>query len=191
MERVLIASSTQKTHASLDRFLSSCGFQCRPVHVGSGAEARRAMVDGDFDMILINAPLPDEFGHELARNAAKNTIAGVLLLVKAESSDPVAEEVESDGVFVVPKPLPRTVFLQALHMARATKARLSGLMSENRKLQKRIEDIRLVDRAKCLLIECCSMTEPEAHSYIEKKAMDQRISKKQVAQDIINGGHAN
>ncbi len=187
LERVLIAASNEKTYNALVRFLGSCGVQCKAIHASSGAEARRALVNGDFGMILINAPLPDEFGHELAQNAARNTVAGVMLLVKAESLDSVTEEVESYGGFVIPKPLPKAVFMQALHMARATKARLSGLMNENRKLQKRIEDIRLVDRAKCLLIECCSMTEPEAHSYIEHRAMDLRLSKRQVAQDIING----
>ena len=58
---------------------------------------------------------------------------------------------------------------------------------ENRRLQKRIEDIRLVDRAKCLLIECCGMSEPEAHSYIEQQAMNRRCPKREVAQGIIDG----
>ena len=58
---------------------------------------------------------------------------------------------------------------------------------ENRRLQKRIEDIRLVDRAKCLLIECCGMSEPEAHSYIEQQAMNRRCPKRDIAQGIIDG----
>ncbi len=44
-----------------------------------------------------------------------------------------------------------------------------------------------MDRAKCLLIECCGMTEPEAHSYIEQQAMNQRRSKRDIAEDIIGG----
>lgn len=88
------------------------------------------------------------------------------------------KKVEDDGVFVVPKPLSRVLFMQALRMTRAARSRLTGLQSENRRLQKRIEDIRQVDRAKCLLIECCGMTEPEAHSYIEQQAMNQRRSKR-------------
>ena len=77
--------------------------------------------------------------------------------------------------------------MQALRMTRAARSRLTGLQSENRRLQKRIEDIRQVDRAKCLLIECCGMTEPEAHSYIEQQAMNQRRSKRDIAEDIIGG----
>ena len=45
-------------------------------------------------------------------------------------------------MFVVPKPLSRVLFMQALRMTRAARSRLTGLQSENRRLQKRIEDIR-------------------------------------------------
>ena len=167
MERILVVSSTDKSHAMLAQFLVSCGVQSQLYRAKAGSEARRALVDGEFDLVLVNTPLPDEFGHELAQLAAGETTAGVILLAKAEIADSVAEKVEDDGVFVVPKPLSRVLFMQALRMTRAARSRLSGLQNENRRLQKRIEDIRLVDRAKCLLIECCGMSEPEAHSYIE------------------------
>lgn len=184
----MIVSATQKSHAMLTQFLTSCGVQAKTVAVSSGSEARRALVDGDFDLVLINTPLPDEFGHELAQTAALDTLAGVILLAKAEIADSVAEKVEDDGVFVVPKPLSRVLFLQALRMTRAARSRLTGLRKENRRLQQRIEDIRLVDRAKCLLIECCSMSEPEAHAYIEQQAMNQRRTKREIAENIISGG---
>lgn len=186
MERVLIVSSTEKSHTMLAQFLTACGVQAQTISALSGAEARRILVEQEYDLILINAPLPDEFGHELAQTAAQDSLAGVMIIVKAEMSDAVAERVEDDGVFVIPKPLNRALFLQALRMTRASRSRLTGLQSENRKLLKRIEDIRLVDRAKCILIECCAMTEPEAHAYIEKRAMDSRLTKRQVAEEILN-----
>ena len=180
MERILVVSSTDKSHTMLAQFLSSCGVQSQLCRAMAGSEARRALVDGEFDLVLVNTPLPDEFGHELAQLAAGETTAGVILLAKAE-------KVEDDGVFVVPKPLSRVLFIQALRMTRAARSRLSGLQNENRRLQKRIEDIRLVDRAKCLLIECCGMSEPEAHSYIEQQAMNRRCPKRDIAQGIIDG----
>ena len=115
------------------------------------------------------------------------TIAGVILLARAEIADSVAERVEDDGVLVVPKPLSRVVFTQALRLTRAARRRLTGLQTENRRLQQRIEDIRAVDRAKCLLIECCAMTEPEAHAYIEQQAMKRRRTKREIAEAIIGG----
>lgn len=187
MERVLIVSATEKTQAMLSQFLSSCGVRMQAASALSGAEARRALVESEFSLVLVNAPLPDEFGHELAQTAAHDTLAGVLLLTKAEIADAVAEKVEDDGVFVLAKPLNRALFFQALRLIRASRSRLSGLQSENRRLQKRIEDIRLVDRAKCVLIECCGMSEPDAHAYIEKQAMDRRRSKREIAEGILCG----
>ncbi len=185
MERILLISSTQKSQATLAQFLASCGMQAQTIPTASGAEARRALLDGIFDIVLINTPLPDEFGHELAQAAAHETAAGVLLLVKSEQADAVSELVEADGVFVLPKPLSRPLFFQALRMVRAVHARLDGLQKENQRLQSRIPDIRLVDRAKCILIELRGMTEPEAHAYIEQQAMNGRKSKRQVAEEIL------
>ncbi|MCI7126583.1 MAG: ANTAR domain-containing protein [Agathobaculum sp.] len=188
MEHILIVSATAKSLAMLTQFLSSCAVQAQIATATSCAEARRTLLDTDYDLLLVNAPLPDEFGHELAQTAAQDTLAGVILLAKTDIADAVSEKVEDGGVIVVPKPLSRTLFLQALRMIRASRARLAGLQKENRQLQKRIEDIRLVDRAKCLLIECCAMTEPEAHRYIERQAMEQRLTKREVAERILSGG---
>lgn len=188
MGRTLIVTKSEKSQTTLTDFLTSCGIRTQALFARSGAEARRALADGAFDFVLVNTPLPDEFGHELAQSAAWESFAGVILLVKAELVESVSERVENDGVFVLPKPLSRALFFQAVRLIRAYRARLSGLQNENRRLQKRLEDIRLVDRAKCLLIECCAMTEPEAHSYIERQAMEKRVTKREIAQDILNGG---
>ena len=52
-------------------------------------------------------------------------------------------------------------------------------------VEEKIEEIRLVNKAKWQLIECLRMTEAEAHRYIEKQAMDQRVSKREIAESII------
>ena len=187
MERILIVSTTKKSHTMLAQFLVSCGVQAQCCFASSGAEARRALLDGVFDLVLVNTPLSDEFGHEMAQAAAHDTLSGVILLAKAEIADSVAEKVEDDGVMVVPKPLSHVLFTQALRLTHAARRRLTGLQSENRRLQQRIEDIRAVDRAKCLLIECCAMTEPEAHAYIEQQAMKRRRTKREIAEAIIGG----
>ena len=183
---VLIVSSGPKVGALLTELLPPASFS--PIcTVPTAGEARRMLVDRHFDIAVINTPLPDEFGHELAQTAAHDTLAGVILLARAEIADSVAERVEDDGVLVVPKPLSRVVFTQALRLTRAARRRLTGLQTENRRLQQRIEDIRAVDRAKCLLIECCAMTEPEAHAYIEQQAMKRRRTKREIAEAIIQG----
>lgn len=152
--------------------------------VSSCGEARRKLVNGEFDIILINSPLTDEFGTNFALFAT-NSNAGIILMVKSELADQVSLKVENEGVFVISKPIHKTVLFQAVKMGLATYRRMRGIKNENLELRNKIEAIRTVDRAKCILIQYLSMTEAQAHKFIEKQAMDMRISKSAVAEGII------
>ena len=74
---------------------------------------------------------------------------------------------------------------KAVKLISASRRRILGLKNENVRLQKKIEEIRLVDRAKCALIEYLGMTEAQAHRHIEKQAMDLRMTRREVAQGIL------
>lgn len=184
MDRVLLVCSTEKVGNSLSEFLKTAGY-FHVTTVSSGSEARRQITEGDFCLVVINAPLADEFGHELSLMVVESTPAGVILLVKAELADDISAQVENEGVLVVGKPIVRAVFYQALRFVSASHQRILGLKKENDKLQHKIEEIRLVDRAKCVLIEVLKLTEPQAHRYIEKQAMDRRCTRGEVAQEIL------
>lgn len=184
MDRILVISSSVQGQSLLSDLLKTAG-NAMPVFASSGSEARRMLVDHDYELIIINAPLSDEFGHELAMNAAQRGCAGIVLLVKNEIADDVSAKVEDSGVMVVSKPIGRALFYQALKLIESSRKRLLGLQSENNRLQSKIEEIRLVDRAKCALIQYLDMTEPQAHRYIEKQAMDMRTTRRTIAQNIL------
>ena len=74
---------------------------------------------------------------------------------------------------------------QALRLLCAGRERLRGMRRHEATVEERIEEIRLVNRAKLLLIQCLHMTEPEAHRYITRQAMEQRTSKHEIAESII------
>ena len=82
-------------------------------------------------------------------------------------------------------PVSKALFLQAVKLSMAAQRRMRGLQHENDRLQQKIQEIRLVDRAKCLLIEHENMAEGQAHRYIEKQAMDQRKTRGEVARDVL------
>ena len=63
--------------------------------------------------------------------------------------------------------------------------RYNFILKENEKLKKTISDIKLIDRAKITLVEYLNMSEDESHKYIEKQAMDLRITKVEVAKSIL------
>lgn len=185
MDSVLVVSSAEKGGSALKELLASAGSFEQIATVSDGGAARRLLIDHSYDLILINAPLRDEFGHELALNVTQSSTAGVILLVKSEMSDQVSEKVEDFGVVVVPKPISRQLFFQSLKIVSAARRRLMGLRSENIRLQHKMEDLRLVDRAKCVLIQYLNLTEPQAHRYIEKHAMDMRVPKREIAEKIL------
>lgn len=184
MENVLIVSGTAKASEQIASLLHPMRLGCI-LTASSGSEARRLVCENDIDYVFINTPLPDEFGHDLATSVSIDASSNVILLVKDELADEIADKVCESGVFVVPKPLNRSFFFQAVRLAIASRRKLSGLRRENIKLQTKIEEIRLVDRAKCALIQYLNMTEKQAHRYIEKQAMDMRTSKNDIAQGIL------
>ena len=151
----------------------------------SVGEARRRIAETDFDIVLINAPLPDDFGMRLAIDICTNSGAGVLLMVKNDLFNDIYAKVVSYGVITLSKPTNLQMVAQDLRILCATRERMRQMQARQATVEEKIEEIRLVNRAKWLLIECLGMTEPEAHRYIEKQSMDERISKREVAENII------
>lgn len=185
METVLIVTASQQSQTSLLQLLKD--FEKTTVDFASnGAEARRMFSERDYDLVIVNAPLPDEFGDMLASDISEDTSSGVLLLVRNEVEYETEHKLSNTAVFVLGKPLSRPLFFKAVRLLEATKIRMSGIKKENIKLQKKIEDIRIINRAKYILIEYLSMTEPQAHRYLERQAMDLRLTKIEVAKHILS-----
>ena len=180
MGRALIVSAGTNSNEYLARQMTALGYP-RPVMAASGSEARRLLTDSGFDLIVINAPLPDEFGHELGIFGVEHSLAGVLLLAKGETAAQMGDRVEEYGVLVLSKPFSVSQFHQAVRMAKACHQRLLLLEEKNH------AQIRLVDRAKCFLIQHRAMTEEDAHRLIEKRAMDTRTNRGEVARQILEG----
>lgn len=143
------------------------------------------MDTNDFEVVIINTPLPDEFGHELGTDAVEKTDAGVILLAKTGTAEQIADKLQDFGVLVLAKPFTGPQFRQAVQIAASSYKRLAVLRTENAKLLDKIAQLRLVDRAKCYLIEKKGYTETDAHRLIEKRAMDTRMSRGEVAQEIL------
>lgn len=182
----LIVSGTEKGSNLIEDLMRNTSGISDFFYTRNGSEARRMLIENSYDIIIINTPLADEFGHDLALYASTNTVSGLILIVKSEIYEEICDRVEDYGILVLSKPLSRQTFYSAVKLVSATQKRLLILEKENMKLQKKIEEIRLVDRAKCVLIQYLNMTEAEAHRYIEKQAMDMRKTKKTIAENILN-----
>lgn len=184
MDSVLVVSPSEKSANFLVESLNS--ISCNKVTVtNSCSESRRLLLERDFDLCIINSPLLDESGEKLAKDIATNFTSQVLLLVKMDFYDDISAEVEDFGIATVGKPINKNLFWTTLKLLKASYNRVQKMQIENTKLNQRIQDIKIVDRAKCILISNEYLSEEQAHKYIEKTAMDKRVSKREVAEDIL------
>lgn len=113
MGRALIVSAGASSNEYIAARLTEMGYS-RPVIIPSGAEARRRMTESDFELIVVNSPLPDEFGHEVCINAVEKTDAGVVFLVKAAQAEQLLGPLSEQGVLLLSKPF-STAFFCAGH----------------------------------------------------------------------------
>ncbi len=185
MGRALIICDAPKGTELYKELLSQNDFKGITV-VENGHEAKRLLLDKDFEICLINAPLRGENGQELSIDIAEKNICQVILVVKTEYLDEITSRVEDYGVITVGKPISKPLLWSALKLAKVAQRRITMAQRENAKLQSKIEQLKLVSRAKCLLISYEGMTEPEAHRYIEQTAMNDRKPREEIAMSIVN-----
>ncbi len=189
MERALIVSNSKKTISFVTELLQSAGVE-QISSVFTSQLARLMTIEIDYDVYIVDSPLPDENGEKLAEYLAEKSASQVLMLADTEHYDEVSENVELFGIITIPKPLDRATFWVSLKAAQALFKKMISMQKQNSALQNKIEEIRIVDRAKCILIAHYSMTEEEAHKFIEKQAMTNRKSRSAIAQELINAQNA-
>jgi response regulator NasT len=184
MESALIVSGIEKETVFFTEMLNAASVD-KIVVLQSCGEARRFLLERDFDLVIVNAPLRDESGERLSRHIASKSASQVILVVKSEFFDAVAAVCEDDGVLTVSKPVDTAVFWPALILAKSAQSRIKRMQLENAKLKQKIEDIRIIDRAKWVIISYMNLSEKEAHRFIEKQAMDLRTTKREIAERIL------
>ena len=181
---VLIVSSAERLNATMLSSLPESRYQ--PITaVPDASAASRMLLERPFDLVIVNTPVPDQFGTRFALDVCEKTAAGVLLLVKAEHYADIDARVSPYGVLTLSKPTSAGLFSQSLQLLAATHARLRRMEQKTASMEEKMEEIRMVNRAKWLLIEQLKMTEQQAHRYIEKQAMDRCITRRAVAEQIL------
>jgi len=184
MDSALIVSRTEKSAAFFSEVLRAASIH-QIAAAQSCGEARRLLLERGFDLVIVNALLQDESGERFSRDVASKGASQVILVVKAEYHDAVSAVCEGDGVLTIAKPINKSMFWSVLALAKSAHNRMLRMQAENARLQQKIEDIRIIDRAKCILISSLHMSEQEAHRYIEKQAMDIRCTRREVAEGVI------
>lgn len=181
---VLVVSASESFNSALRTQLSELRYN--PIRTADSINAaKRSLAERAYDYIIINAPLPDDPGTRFAIDSCSTAGAVVLLLVRNEIYPEIYDKVTEYGVFTLSKPTSRQIMSTALSWMASARERLRSFEKKTLSIEEKMEEIRIVNRAKWLLISELSMDESAAHRYIEKQAMDRCVSKKVVAEEII------
>ena len=149
-------------------------------------KAKRILVEKDFDIIIVKSPVIDDFGMDFAIDEAIRDISGVLMFVKPELESEVYYKTYQYGILTLTKPTSEGILLQTLRLLCVTRMKRESMREKTKDMKERLEEIRIVNTAKMLLIEHKHISEDDAHRYIEKRAMNLRKSKVKIANEIID-----
>ncbi len=142
----------------------------------SVCEARKLLLDVDFQLLVIESPLLDGSGREVASSAAAMEGLDVVLLVNASQVDALSFSLGRLGVYVLSRTCSAAELRALLRIIAAGRSRIDRLEERCRKLVRRLNDERVLCEAKCLLARRLGLSEEEAHHMIERRAMDDRTS---------------
>ena len=185
MENVLIVSSSSKAAQIISDFMKE-SFGCN-IRTADSAGQARTIISGDksWEMVMISIPLSDESGIDLAETVVSSTAASCMVFVKAEVYEKVCQRLDKSDIIVVSRPFSRQTLYQIVRAADTALRRTWSLYEETVRLEKKIDEIKLIDKAKFTLMQYRNMTEEEAHSYLEQYAMKHRKKKTIAASEII------
>ena len=181
---ILIVSATDSFTSAFADLLPEARYS--PVDtVTSVSVAKRVLAEKTFDFVIINAPLPDDAGTRFAIDTCTTKQSAVLLLVKNDIHAGIHDRVAEYGVFTLPKPISKITMTHALNWLESARERLRQFEKKSISIEDKMAEIRLVNKAKWLLISELHMSEPDAHRYVEKQAMDRCVSRRCIAEEII------
>ena len=145
-------------------------------------EARRRVAERSYNIILVD--YAEGEGADFATDVSEG-LSTILLLTPPSLFEEVSYRVEGYGIIAITNPFDQFYFYNMIKAAIAVQYKVQVLSSQTTKLKVKMEEIKQVNRAKMLLMQNMSMTEQEAHRYIEKEAMDSGLKKTAVAEKII------
>jgi response regulator NasT len=182
---ILIVSASEQLTDFVKKTISGKRFDRIEVR-RSVAQAAQELANQHYDVVVVNTPLPDDFGVEFVLMICEKYTSGVLVLSPGEVADDITERVIDYGVILLAKPLSNRALLRNLRHLCAIQDKIASTEKKILTLEEKITEMRAVSQAKCLLIEKEHMTEADAHRLIGKQAMDRCISRKAVAEEIID-----
>ncbi len=180
---ILIAGKTEEICDSIAQLLLE--LDCDNISTFTSGAIIRGVDISKFDSVIISTPLSDEFGLDLVADISKDAKNGIVVLAKREIADEVQKKIRFTGAFVLPRPFNKALLIQTIKLTEIAHIGMAKLEEENRQLTQQLSDMKIVNRAKSMLMQYLNLTADQAHRHIQKQAMDLRKTQRAVAEDIL------
>ncbi len=184
---VVIAEDEALIRMDLAEMLTDEGYDVVG-QAGDGAKAIELAESLRPDLVILDVKMPVLDGIAAAQAIAGKRIAPVVILTAFSQRDLIERARDAGAMAYLVKPFTQSDLMPAIEMAVSRFAELSMLESEVADLSERLETRKAVDRAKGILQEQLGLTEPDAFRWIQKTAMDLRLSMRQVAEGVVDHG---
>lgn len=181
--RILVAEDEALIRMDLIEMLGEAGYTVC-AEASNGAEAIAMAQEHRPDLCILDVKMPILDGISAAQQIID--IAPVLMLT-AFSQRELVERARDAGVMAyVVKPFSIGDLVPAIEIAISRHTQMRSLAAEVADLHERLETRKIIDRAKGILMKALNLSEPEAFSWIQRAAMDRRLSMREVAQAVIS-----
>ena len=154
---------------------------------GRGDEAVELVRDLDPDLAILDIKMPGMDGLSAAREIAGERRAAVLILTAFSQRDLIEQARDAGALAYLVKPFQKSELIPAIEVALGRFGEIRALEHEVQNLEEQMETRKVVDRAKGILMDRFHYSEAAAFSYIQKTAMRERVTMKEIAQRIISG----
>ena len=181
--RILVAEDETLIRMDLVEMLGEAGYDV-VAEASNGEEAVKLAIEVKPDLAILDVKMPILDGISAAEEII--SIAPVLMLTAFSQKDLVERARDAGAMAYVVKPFTINDLVPAIEISISRHRQMKSLELEVADLHDRLETRKVIDRAKGILMKALNLSEPEAFSWIQRAAMDRRITMKEVAEAVIN-----
>jgi two-component system, response regulator PdtaR len=181
--RILVAEDETLIRMDLVEMLTEAGYEVI-AQATNGEEAIALANEHKPDLAILDVQMPVLDGISAAEKII--AIAPVLMLTAFSQRELVDRARDAGVMAYVVKPFTISDLVPAIEIAISRHTQMRSLADEVADLHDRLETRKVIDRAKGILMKALNLTEPEAFSWIQRAAMDRRITMKEVAEAVIS-----
>jgi response regulator NasT len=181
--RILVAEDETLIRMDLVEMLQETGYEV----VGAASDGSEAVALAESlkpDLTILDVKMPVLDGISAAEKII--SISPVLMLTAFSQKDLVERARDAGAMAYVVKPFTINDLVPAIEISISRHKQMTSLESEVADLHDRLETRKVIDRAKGILMKALNLSEPEAFSWIQRAAMDRRITMKEVSEAVIN-----